>query len=96
MLPVGPTRYRDVVLTSWDRRVSDCEQDPPATEAVKKLLDQNITQVTEIRRLGRGQLIGSRCDKFNAPPPQVQRRINRSMQLMAEARVTRIGPGIQS
>src|SRR5258705_12694528 len=35
------------------------------------LLDQNITQVTEIRRLGRGQSIGSRCDKFNAPPPQV-------------------------
>src|SRR5882724_5842853 len=45
--------------------------DPPATEAVKKLLDQNITQVTEIRRLGRGQSIGSRCDKFHAPPPQV-------------------------
>src|SRR5438445_8256057 len=44
---------------------------PPATEAVKKLLDQNITQVTEIRRLGRGQSIGSRCDRFNAPPPQV-------------------------
>src|SRR5258705_6881883 len=35
------------------------------------LLDQNITQVTEIRRLGRGQSIGSMCDKFNAPPPQV-------------------------
>ena len=45
--------------------------DPAATEAVKKLLDQNITQVTEIRRLGRGQSIGSRCDKFNAPPPQL-------------------------
>jgi hypothetical protein len=29
-LSVGPTRYRDVVLTSWDRRMSDCEQDPPA------------------------------------------------------------------
>src|SRR6266699_1428804 len=41
------------------------------TEAVKKLLDQNITQVTEIRGLGRGQSIGSRCDRFNAPPPQV-------------------------
>src|SRR5258708_17663111 len=45
--------------------------DPSATEAVKKLLDQNITQVTEIRRLGRGQSRGSRCDRFNAPPPQV-------------------------
>ena len=45
--------------------------DPVATEAVKKLLDPNITQVTEIRRLGRGQSIGSRCDEFNAPPPQV-------------------------
>src|SRR5713226_5201449 len=43
----------------------------PLTEAVKKLLDQNITVVTEICRLGRGQSIGSRCDKFNAPPPQV-------------------------
>src|SRR6266550_8319037 len=47
------------------------ERDPPATAAVKKLLDQNITQVTEICRLGRGQSIGSRCHKFNAPPPQV-------------------------
>src|SRR5229473_2117115 len=37
----------------------------------KNYLDQNITQVTEIRRLGRGQSIGSRCDKVNAPPPQV-------------------------
>jgi hypothetical protein len=36
-----------VVLTSWNRRMSDCPCDPPATEAVKKLLDQNITQVTE-------------------------------------------------
>jgi len=45
--------------------------DPVATEAVKKLLDPNITQVTEIRRLGRGQSIGSRCDRFKAPPPQV-------------------------
>ena len=33
--------------------------DPVATEAVKKSLDQSITQVTEIRRLGRGQSIGS-------------------------------------
>ena len=30
-VPVAPTRYRDVVLTSWDRRLSDREQqDPPA------------------------------------------------------------------
>ncbi len=43
----------------------------PTPEAVKNLLDQNITQVTEIRRLGRRQSIGSRCDKFNAPLPQV-------------------------
>jgi len=52
---------------SWVR----LQIDPVATEAVKKLLDQNITQVTEIRRLGRGQSIGSRCDRFNPPPPQV-------------------------
>src|SRR6266850_1649084 len=32
---------------------------------------RNLTQVTEIRRLGRGQSIGPRCDKSNAPPPQV-------------------------
>src|SRR5260370_18092222 len=51
--------------------VAAASETPPATEALKKLLDQNITQVTEIRRLGRGQSIGSRCDKFNAPPPQV-------------------------
>ena len=25
------TRYRAVVLTSWDRGMSDCERDPPAT-----------------------------------------------------------------
>src|SRR5258705_12411944 len=30
-----------------------------------------LPEVTEIRRLGRGQSIGLRCDKFNAPPPQV-------------------------
>jgi len=34
-----------------------CTATQPAAEAVKKLLDQNITQVTEIRRLGRGQSI---------------------------------------
>ena len=33
-LSVGPTRYRTVVLTSWDRGRSDCEQDPPATPLV--------------------------------------------------------------
>src|SRR6266481_1654352 len=48
---VAPTRYRAVVLTSWDHVMSDSERDPPATEAVKKSLDQNITQVTEIRSL---------------------------------------------
>jgi hypothetical protein len=56
---------------------------PDATEAGKNLLDQNITQVTEIRRLGRGQSIGSRCDKFQrAPRLKFQRlrpRINRSI-----------------
>src|SRR5258707_13955012 len=51
--------------------VAAASETPPASEAVKKLLDQNITQVTGIRRLGRGQSIGSRCDKFNAAPPQV-------------------------
>src|SRR5260370_3053603 len=51
--------------------VAAASETPPATEAVKKLLDQNITQVTEIRSVGKGQSIGSRCDKFNAPPPQV-------------------------
>jgi len=30
-----------------------------------------MTQAKKICRLGRGQSIGSRCDKFNAPPPQV-------------------------
>jgi hypothetical protein len=40
-VPVGPNRYRDVVLTSWDRglsdkrvrttRLSDCDRDPLAT-----------------------------------------------------------------
>jgi hypothetical protein len=33
-LSVGPTRYCDVVLTSWDRGRSDCERDPSATRAV--------------------------------------------------------------
>src|SRR5258708_2083862 len=32
---------------------------------------RNLTQVTENRRLGRGQSIGSRCDKSNAPPLQL-------------------------
>src|SRR6476660_5798218 len=53
---------------------SCCREDlkhPLTAEAVKKLLHQNITQVKKICRLGRGQSIGSRCDKFNAPPPQV-------------------------
>jgi hypothetical protein len=27
----SPTRYRDVVLTSWDRDLSDCKYDPSAT-----------------------------------------------------------------
>ena len=39
------------------RTVSCCRKDlnnQPTAEAVKKLLDQNITQVTGIRRLGRG------------------------------------------
>ena len=43
-------------------------QIPPTPEAVKKLLDQNITPVTEIHRLGRGQSIGSRCHKFQRAP----------------------------
>src|SRR5258707_11196318 len=30
-----------------------------------------MTQAKKICRLGRGQSIGSRCDKFHAPPPQV-------------------------
>src|SRR5882724_4735203 len=49
------------------------EGSEPSTNSrsCEKLLDQNITQVTGIRRLGRGQSIGSRCDKFNAPPPPV-------------------------
>jgi len=43
-VPVGPTRYRNVVLTSWDRglsdkrvrttRLSDCERDPLSTRDV--------------------------------------------------------------
>ena len=55
-----------------------------ATEAVKKLLDQSITQVTEIRRLGRGQSIGSRAINSTRPRLKFRRlppRINRSMQL---------------
>src|SRR6266403_2706134 len=31
----------------------------------------DMTQAKKICRLGRGQSIGSRGDKFNAPPPQV-------------------------
>src|SRR5258705_2903416 len=89
-----------MVLTSWDRRMSDCEGDPPATEAVKKLLDQNITQVTEIRRLGRGQSLGSSCDKFQRAPASTFRGFvlesTVQLQLTAEARLTRIGPGIPS
>jgi hypothetical protein len=30
-----------------------------------------MTQAKKMCRLGRGQSIGSRCDKFNAPPPQL-------------------------
>ena len=71
-----------------------------ATEAVKKSLDQSITQVTEIRRLGRGQSIGSRCDKFQRAPASSFRGFvlesTVQLQLTAEARVTRIGRGIQS
>ena len=73
---------------------------PDATEAVKKSLDQNITQVTEIRRLGRGQSLGSRCDKFQRAPASSFRGFllesTVQSQLTAEARVTRIGRGIQS
>jgi len=95
---VAPTRYRAVVLTSWDHVMSDSERDPPATEAVKKSLDQSITQVTEIRRLGRGQSIGSSCDKFQRAPASSFRGFvlesTVQLQLTAEAPVTRIGRGI--
>src|SRR5258707_10356505 len=67
---------------------------PPTSEAVKKSLDQSITQVTEIRRLGRGQSIGSSCDKFQRAPASSFRGFLEStvqLQLTAEARVTRIG-----
>jgi hypothetical protein len=30
-VPVGPTRYRDVVLTSWDRGGVIAQRDPVAT-----------------------------------------------------------------
>src|SRR5258705_12900476 len=33
-LDVGPTRYCDVVLTSWDRGMSGCYRDPPALPVV--------------------------------------------------------------
>src|SRR5260370_26861681 len=88
---------KQATLAVTHRRMSRCERDPPATEAVKNLLDQNITQVTEIRRLGRGQSIGSRCDKFNATPPQVSEASSSNQpfnELTAEARVAPIGTGI--
>src|SRR5882724_2803992 len=72
---------------------------PPTSESVKKLLDQNITQVTEIRRLGRGQSRGSRCDKFNAPPPQVSEASSSNQPFNAvkgRGSSDTLGPDIQS
>src|SRR5258705_10899093 len=73
---------------------------PATSEAVKKLLDQSITQVTEIRRLGRGQSIGSRCDKFQRAPASSFRGFvlesTVQLQITAKARVTRICRGIQN
>src|SRR5260370_2514334 len=52
------------LLSDQAIRLAAAARDPPATEAVKELLDQNITQVTAIRRLGRGQSLGSTCNNF--------------------------------
>ena len=38
-------------MTCRTLMIEVAQRDPPATEAVKKLLDQNITQVTEIPSL---------------------------------------------
>src|SRR6267154_3906570 len=96
----GPMRSVPPCGSRWVLRPELRTAYPPATEAVKKSLDQNITQVTEIRRLGRGQSIGSRCDKFqHAPASSFRGFVLEStvqLQLTAEARVTRIGRGIQS
>ena len=63
-----------------------CEKDPPATEAVKKSLDQSITQVTEIRRLGRGQSIDRSVWIYAQHFPQtVSERLGiRSIRILAD------------
>src|SRR6266478_2917285 len=81
-----------------DRRVPS-QIDPVATEAVKKIIWTRI--LLKLRKFagweGGSREVQGAIDstrprlKFQRLPP----RINRSRQLTAEARVPRIGPGIQ-
>jgi len=72
IVSMGAAKYpflRDIALPDRVERIR------PSThaEAVKKLLTRILLKY-EICRWGRGQSIGSRCDKFNAPPPTLNVR----------------------
>jgi hypothetical protein len=52
--PRGPTRYRDVVLTSWDRGLSDRELEPTRYRSREKIIGPEYYSKYGNSQVGKG------------------------------------------